>query len=464
MKKTFKRAGVAVLSMAMLLSMGAMTAMTTSAYTGDNGGLTVTSTATSIKAYKVAEFTGGSWAWVTGITNVTPADMTTVKGSTDNAAELKTIANKLAADSGKGSGTTITAGTEAELAPGYYLLISSGAGKVYQNKLVEVKKGVGKTITDDKATPVTINKTITGVSANGGAVISGSSDKKASVADNATVTYQIVTDVPAYSDQATVSTMHDYVITDTYDANLKNIAISSVVIGSDTLTQAASGRNTYAYGTGTNSFTVTVDKATVLAHPNSTVTVTFTAKFDAPATPNAGYEYNNDAQLVYDNTFNATGGEDTLTSDADVYSVPIKIYKTDGTNAITSADGQFKISGGGIEQTVTLDATGYAKFDSLPAGTYTITEETAPAGYKKIEGTAATVTIAVSDEGVVTVTGATLDNTDKYYSTTITNTPQEALPGTGGMGTILFTVGGAAVVLLAGALFVVYMRRRKVEE
>ena len=38
------------------------------------------------------------------------------------------------------------------------------------------------------------------------------------------------------------------------------------------------------------------------------------------------------------------------------------------------------------------------------------------------------------------------------------------LPGTGGMGTVLFTVGGAAVVLLAGALFVVYMRKRKVEE
>ncbi len=464
MKKTFKRAGVAVLSMAMLLSMGAVGAMSASAYTGDNGGLTVTSTATTIKAYKVAEFTDGAWSWVSGITGVTAADMTTVLEAENNADSLKTIANKLAADSGKGQGTDITAGTEAELAPGYYLLISSGAGKVYQNKLVEVKKGAASAITDDKSNPVTINKTITNV-ARGGEVIADTSNKKASVADNATITYKIETDVPAYSNQATVASMHDYVITDTYDANLKNISISSVSIGNDTLTRAASGNNTYVYGTGTNSFTVTVDKATVLAHPNTKVVVTFTAQFDAPETPATDYKYPNNAELKYDNTFNATGGEDTLTSEADVYSVPLKIYKTDGTNAITSADGKFKISGSGIsDQEVTLDASGYAKFDSLPAGEYTITETKAPDGYKAISGTAATITISVANDGTVTVDGAEKDNADKYYSKTIVNTPQESLPGTGGMGTVLFTVGGAAIVLAAGAMFVVYMRKRKNEE
>ena len=53
---------------------------------------------------------------------------------------------------------------------------------------------------------------------------------------------------------------------------------------------------------------------------------------------------------------------------------------------------------------------------------------------------------------------------DGGYKKTVDNPLTESLPGTGGMGTVLFTVGGAAVVLLAGAMFVVYMRKRKVEE
>ena len=40
----------------------------------------------------------------------------------------------------------------------------------------------------------------------------------------------------------------------------------------------------------------------------------------------------------------------------------------------------------------------------------------------------------------------------------------DELPATGGMGTVLFTAGGIAVILMAGALFVVYMKKRNEEE
>jgi len=40
----------------------------------------------------------------------------------------------------------------------------------------------------------------------------------------------------------------------------------------------------------------------------------------------------------------------------------------------------------------------------------------------------------------------------------------DELPATGGMGTVLFTAGGIAVILMAGALFVVYMKKRNAEE
>lgn len=46
----------------------------------------------------------------------------------------------------------------------------------------------------------------------------------------------------------------------------------------------------------------------------------------------------------------------------------------------------------------------------------------------------------------------------------IYNEYQDTLPATGGMGTVLFTAGGIAVVLMAGAMFVVYMKKRNAED
>ena len=44
------------------------------------------------------------------------------------------------------------------------------------------------------------------------------------------------------------------------------------------------------------------------------------------------------------------------------------------------------------------------------------------------------------------------------------NQYNDTLPATGGIGTVLFTAGGIAVILMAGALFVVYMKKRNAEE
>ena len=50
---------------------------------------------------------------------------------------------------------------------------------------------------------------------------------------------------------------------------------------------------------------------------------------------------------------------------------------------------------------------------------------------------------------------------DKIPVLGIGNTPGLSLPGTGGMGTTLFTFGGLVLVLVAGIMFVVYIRRQK---
>jgi len=139
----------------------------------------------------------------------------------------------------------------------------------------------------------------------------------------------------------------------------------------------------------------------------------------------------------------------------------------------------------------------------LTIGTYRLKEIYAPTGFKKW-----------SDDTAVTFTiGATADNSDnnaaldgasytgEFTGTTtsevfvggtdggksfvfenstevvdgntihigqlineIQNEYDDRLPATGGMGTVLFTAGGISIVLIAGALFVMYMKKKNSEE
>ena len=47
---------------------------------------------------------------------------------------------------------------------------------------------------------------------------------------------------------------------------------------------------------------------------------------------------------------------------------------------------------------------------------------------------------------------------------TVLNELDDKLPATGGIGTVLFTAGGISIVLIAGALFVMYMKKRNAED
>ena len=116
MKKTFKRAGVAVLSMAMLLSMGAMTAITSNAA----GGTLTINVASSgvqngtVKIYKVAYHDGVKWNWVDPFSSSTYPNFATIAGLNSNSTETMTLASELVADIGStaADGTiTITSGS-----------------------------------------------------------------------------------------------------------------------------------------------------------------------------------------------------------------------------------------------------------------------------------------------------------------------------------------------------------------
>ena len=112
--------------------------------------------------------------------------------------------------------------------------------------------------------------------------------------------------------------------------------------------------------------------------------------------------------------------------------------------------------------TITTPANGKVDFRGLENGEYTLTETKAPAGYNKL-ASAIGVKVNGSNDGTDT-TNATVnitynnDNNDTTYDQTasngvipVQNKSGAILPGTGGMGTIAFTVIGVLVIALGVA-------------
>lgn len=168
-----------------------------------------------------------------------------------------------------------------------------------------------------------------------------------------------------------------------------------------------------------------------------------------------------------------------------------KTYTTQGetsstTTAAPLAGCTFKLTGDKLpnnatELTTTTDANGLIVFNGLDEGTYTLEEVSAPAGYVKdaakhtvvisatynTDGTLASYTITI--DGVAntfvadnTKTGEVqttwTSGTTTVLASLIQNVQAKALPSTGGIGTTIFYISGA--VLLIGASVMLITKRR----
>jgi len=93
-------------------------------------------------------------------------------------------------------------------------------------------------------------------------------------------------------------------------------------------------------------------------------------------------------------------------------------------------------------------------FNGLAGGSYNIVELSAPAGYSQLTA-AIPVTISATTTADANTTGG-----GAGYSIQVVNSLANTftLPGTGGMGIYLYTIGG---VLLIGAAIVLFARNRK---
>ena len=217
---------------------------------------------------------------------------------------------------------------------------------------------------------------------------------------------------------------------------------------------------------------------------------TFTVTYYAKVNENAVVTEKNSAYLEYGNDSNNTTMTTPVEKPTPTY--PLDINKTDtkqeklagatfclykeetdadaaNNNAIkvTGQDGKYVVAPTSqnmdmVTVTTDLDGKGYnLHLNGLAAGTYYLVEREAPEGYNKL---AAPVKITITEGGETNVDGWTISKEDGSAETDkiidIENTTGTILPGTGGMGTVIFTVAGIVLILGVGASFVISRRKR----
>ena len=271
---------------------------------------------------------------------------------------------------------------------------------------------------------------------------------------------------------STTEKAKSYQFVDTMSAGLTYKALTSVnlVKANGTKTDITSSVTYYAKtGTTDNSFTLTIDP-TVLANDDFYSNVSVEAVYTATVNTNAvigGAGNPNKVDLSYTNSYNQTSKIEG--NEVKVFTFDLTVVKVDANNTATKLNGAgftlytdlacTSVATNGSEKvtsgTEVVDGKdvdkGIATFTGIKAGTYYLKETTAPAGYN-INSTVYKVNI--SDNGTVTnANGETITQVEVGDTPLLT-------PNTGGMGTMMFTIGGAALIACAGVLFLIVRKKK----
>jgi fimbrial isopeptide formation D2 family protein/LPXTG-motif cell wall-anchored protein len=325
-------------------------------------------------------------------------------------------------------------------------------------------------------------------------------DDDDSVEVGQTVTYTLTSKVP----DTTGFTKFDFTMHDQMTAGLTFDGQSSITVKIGTnVTVPASGDNAYTYqqedpaeGYAT-AFKISIPVMKYQDYIGQTITVTYTAKVnDAAVTKidknHATLEYSNNPK---DDTEKTT----TPPDEEEVFSARIVIDKVDGTSddaklegakfilrcrsvadsgsaAKAEAGSYYKYTAATTDTpakvewveaeaistkvdanqaltetdvtdgitVVTTDTDGSAVFNGLENGVYELIEVKAPAGYNQVNGVAATVTVNGKKDNTASLTA-----TQK-----VQNNAGSVLPSTGGIGTTIFYITGAVLVVGAGVMLV----------
>lgn len=159
---------------------------------------------------------------------------------------------------------------------------------------------------------------------------------------------------------------------------------------------------------------------------------------------------NTATELTFFKKSKAADGTDISLNDAvfEIKRLEGSKYKSVSDITGVGSDGQFKIPAEGI------------KLTHLPDGTYQLTEITAPAGYNLLtDPISFVIENGLLKQSETASEVVTLDPANK--TVTIYNTAGIELPETGGMGTLMTTMSGMALMLIALGYLILVKRREK---
>lgn len=397
---------------------------------------------------------------------------------------------------GKTSGGAVLSGssyaaTVSDLAYGYYV-VSPEAGSTpttegtYANRgtdaiLVNVNSATGVT-QELKSTYPTLTKQVEN---EDGTDKTPGSHASAQVGD--TLTFTLTSTIPDMTEYDTYS----FIFHDTLSSGLTFTPGSvEVYVGGTKLENAGNADFTVTEPTGTDGgdLTVTMNdfKANHQGDAGKEIKVVYKATLNKNAVAdNVTDATTNEAHLEYSNDPSTGGTGHTNHDKVYVYDFEFTLNKTDGTNPLEGAHFTLKdndqpdantinliqVQAGdgtkpaiyrvaeegetGVTDVVT-PASGKIVFRGLEAGTYKLVETEAPQGYNKVADPI-TVTIEATYHEDGTLDSWTINGSGQN-PVEVVNNAGAILPGTGGMGTVVFTVVGV-VVVVAGVAW--YLRRNK---
>ena len=257
----------------------------------------------------------------------------------------------------------------------------------------------------------------------------------------------------------------EYTIHDNLSGSFDTPAVTEVMVGNTKLSTSdytvdASSQSDIKISLS-ESYLKAAKEGTNNFYASSYVVVTLTAVLnDTAVSGNATTANSNSDRLTYTNTYGQTEkpGDTTVY----VYTFDLPVFKYDGTTADKTGLGNAtfvlkKADGTEVATKVTsveAGSKGKVTFAKLGAGTYTVQETIAPSGYNL---NSTLYTINISEEGVITVTVD--DELSPVTTLEVPNYPV-TVPATGGVGTVMFYVGGAALIVCAGVLLFVLKRKK----
>lgn len=306
-----------------------------------------------------------------------------------------------------------------------------------------------------------------------------------------TLTFTLTSTIPDMSAYNT----YTFNFKDTLSKGLTFGQVTSVKVGDTTLTKDTDYTVTTAPAdSGKTLLTVAMKdfKTKQQANAGKKITVTYAATLNKDAVVGGAGNVNS-ATIQYSNNPSTNGTGESEPSKVRVFTYGFTVDKYTGKNyddtATRLAGAEFTLAhkGGtaisfvkvadsatqnavyrvakadeaGATTTITTPANGKVDFRGLENGEYTLTETKAPAGYNKL-ASAIGVKVEGQNDGTDT-TNATVhitynnDNGSNYDKTAskgvipVRNKSGVVLPGTGGMGTIAFTVIGVLVIALGVA-------------